>query len=277
MLKKNIKIILQRFPTLYLFIRNIYMLCTTTYIIDMLRYYIKFYYFDKNKMKNLEVTNIRLFNTKNWRFGYGLDHAYRRYYTAILKKQKVFIKIATNDETTNNEIIILRTLQNKHNIFLPKLFYGNNEKDTHTSILILEKKIKLRPFEIPSSAKEFDRLCIEFFLILKFFHQNGIVHADIHKNNLMIDENNHLVVLDFGISSMLNIKNSINYIARPGTFFREKRIDTNKIRIYDDAYSFLMMLIKLNIPPKWLERPPCQQIKEQIDLFNLSIKLNNFK
>lgn len=52
-----------------------------------------------------------------------------------------------------------------------------------------------------------------------------------------------LVLLDFGISMAATVDNTVNYLARPGTFFKE---DDNN-REYDDVYSFLKMLDSLGV------------------------------
>ena len=76
----------------------------------------------------------------------------------------------------------------------------------------------------------------------------------------MLNAQNHLVLLDFGISKFLDNTNNVDYIARPGTFYQK----TEKGRIYDDAYSFLCMIEKYSESSKILDSEEYNDIKKRV-------------
>ena len=115
----------------------------------------------------------------------------------------------------------------------------------------------------------FESQCREFLEILDALESRDIIHADIHKNNLMLDQQGHLVLLDYGISMILRQDNSVDYKARPGTFYREK----DGVRIYDDAYSFVMMLEGLGLPEQWKNAEIYRQVCDRVDGYTGTVTL----
>lgn len=213
------------------------------------------------KLKTYGFTHIKCFNTTSWRFGKGLDHAYRRYYTARLGGKKVFIKVAKNDATICNEIDVGSALQNCSVLRGGQTLVSDKKFAENTMMLAMGFTEGLRSFQLPDTVQDFESQCREFLEILDALRSRNIVHADIHKNNLMLDKQGHLVLLDYGISMILGQTNSVDYKARPGTFYREN----NGVRVYDDAYSFVSMLEGLGLPAQWKDVQAYQQVENQID------------
>lgn len=232
-------------------------------------YFPKYYLyliFTKHKeikaLKKLKFTSIEIYKPTIWRYGRGKDNAFRRYYTAFMDGKKYFIKIATkNDSSVQNEIEIQGLLSEKEHYWTPtcliskRNFYGN------VSILAIEYEENLKKFTIPFKKKDFNKICLEYIKILDELNEIKLVHSDIHAGNLMLNNFNDLYLLDFGISRFTNKNNEVDYLARPGTFYRENGV----IRRYDDAYSFICLLDKLNIPKGWKNECYYQEIKRRID------------
>ena len=76
------------------------------------------------------------------------------------------------------------------------------------------------------------------------------------------------MILDFGISGCVGERNTVDYIARPGTHFREE----DGIRIYDDAYSFVKMCERLDISENY-KVPSYNLIEDRIDKIILEVKI----
>ncbi len=213
------------------------------------------------KLKTYGFTHIHCFNTTSWRFGKGLDHAFRRYYTARYGAKKVFIKVAKNDATICNEIDVGRKLQNCSVLRGGQALVSDKEFAQSTMMLAMEFNEGLNTFHLPGTVEGFESQCREFLAILDALRQRQIIHADIHKNNLMLDAQGHLVLLDYGISMILGQENGVDYKARPGTFYREK----DGMRTYDDAYSFVTMMEGLGLPEQWKNAEIYRQVCDRID------------
>ena len=44
------------------------------------------------------------------------------------------------------------------------------------------------------------RIAIEVLKALDYIHANGVVHRDLKPENIMVDENDHIKLIDFGIA-----------------------------------------------------------------------------
>lgn len=242
--------------------RNIIVPVNTGYFPQYYFYCIFIKYKEIEALKKLKFTSINVYKPTIWRYGRGKDNAFRRYYTAFKDSKKYFIKIATkNDSSVQNEIEIQGLLSEKGYYWTPtciiskKNFYGN------VSILAIEYKENLKEFTFPFNKNDFIKISLEYVKVLDELNEIKLVHSDIHAGNLMLDDNNNLYLLDFGISRFINKDNKVDYLARPGTFYRENGV----IRRYDDAYSFICLLDKLNIPKDWKKEYCYIEIKRRID------------
>ena len=195
----------------------------------------------------------------------GYAHAYRRYYVAAFNGKKVFIKIAKNDSTILNEIELGIHLKPYQLLFAcEEEHYDKDFCADGTSMLASDYIENISSFAVPESYEAFAILCNDFLELLQQLELCNVVHADIHRNNLMMKNNGKLVLLDFGISKILSENNTVDYIARPGTYYRVINDNKGKYRIYDDAYSFCRLVESLEIPVEWLEAEEYQNIQRRI-------------
>ena len=203
----------------------------------------------KNEILQLEeygFKSIKPFKSRSWRIGTEKDKAYRRYYTADFDNKTCFIKVAINDLTIGNEISIAQKLINKKLPFVPEIICFDKNMLGMKQMLATEFTRGLHPIskesvynDVPTvSSSELLDYCCQMNDILESLESINLVHGDIHKGNLMLDGNNKLCLLDFGISKFINIPNDVNYKFRPGTYYQE----TKDGRVYDDAYSFIRLI-----------------------------------
>lgn len=204
-------------------------------------YYVKYIFAIKHKecekLNELGILHPTPINFMDWRIGKGKDHAYRRYYLAQYNGQKCFVKIGKNDATVHNEYLTLSQIPSGTFDFSPNLLIGKADFDENTTMLAVEFIEGLQKFTCPTEKSTFENLCKQFLHILDVLESQKLVHADVHKGNLMLCDNK-LYLLDYGISMFMNQRNDINYVARPGTFY--KIVEDG--RIYDDAYSFTKLI-----------------------------------
>ena len=224
-------------------------------------------------LKKYNLKNIRPYLKPFWRWGYGLDKAFRRYYRANFAGSPVFIKVSINDSTIYNEIQMAEYMKTQNLEFVVQTVKTDKNFLGNMQMLCISFAEGLHDLTPPKTKTEFEKYCSEFENILKKLSDNGIVHADIHPKNLMLDKNNSLVLLDFGISGIVNCKNDVNYIARCGTHYTEN----NNIRTYDDAYSFVKVIEQMQLPEEWLSSPHFLKIKESIGANQLRVSLKDGK
>lgn len=235
-------------------------------------YYMKYIFTMKGKectkLTELGLSNPKPFHFMDWRIGKGKDHAFRRYYIAEYKGQKCFVKIGKNDATIYNEYVTLSKLPHETFDFSPNMLIGQEEFDENTTMLAVEFIEGLEKFSCPADLISFEDLCNQFLHILDVLQSQKLVHADIHKGNLMLC-GNKLYLLDYGISMFTDQGNAINYVARPGTYYRT----VEEGRIYDDAYSFIKLMEVLK-PEYAIENSVAlQKIYDRIDKNSFKVTL----
>lgn len=103
-----------------------------------------------------------------------------------------------------NEIAILEKLDGLVN---PKLKEkGKHEGDYYfiaewcTGMNCEDKASTYRNYNVQSNVLSMIDLCIAILRAYAHLHRQGVLHADIHTNNLLIGENNSVKIIDYGFS-----------------------------------------------------------------------------
>ena len=223
-----------------------------------------------NSLKSIGVFNIKELDFDSWKFDSGLDHSFRRYYLALYKGKESFIKISNNDLTVLNEIEI--SSRRPEFEFSPKTYFiDQNFNDGY--LIIQEKKHNLKKLYFKDFV-HFQFICRQVNKILDELFTIGLVHCDIHRGNLLLDnKTSRVYLLDYGISRFIDVPNKIDYVARPGTYYRVYKKGNKTIRIYDDAYSFVKTTENLSIQKEWENCSDFQEIKKKIDRLFVEIEV----
>ncbi len=267
-----IKKILRKMPGLY----NCLSAANNRYVQPIrsghLRYYIKYSVnIKKSEIKKLEsygLVKVKPIMFDQWRIGRGRDGAHRRYYSGSLNGEPCFIKVGYKDATVNNELNVMMN-QDKPFAYSPTLLAGDSNFDEETVMLAMQFIPSMEKFTIPKSKDEFENHCLTFLSILDDLKTRHIIHADIHKGNLML-QGSKLILLDYGISMMMDVGNNIDYISRPGTYYTEK----NGIRTYDDSYSFIKTVDEIGIEESFKECISYKEILNRIGDYTFQTKTN---
>lgn len=271
LLKNSFYAGLRHFPVLYSGLRWIFHQIIVPLRNGRLLYWIYYFIFIRkneiNRIQQLGFENITPFDHNNWRIGEDEDRAYRRFYLGFMDGEKCFIKIGKHDKTVKNETEIQEKLRDKKFDFTPKCILINKKFDMDTVLIAVEYVDGLHKIPENIDTVLFQNICNDFLQIYQNMVKNELVHADIHRGNLMLNSQNRLVLLDFGISKFMYDYNNINYIERPGTFYRKK----GNYRIYDDAYSFIKMMQSITLPETVKKVSSFSSITALVDNFYLEI------
>ena len=238
-------------------------------------YYIKYSLFEKRKeIENLikhGFESIEPMAPCSWRIGKEKDKAFRRYYTAVLNGKKCFIKVGVKDSTVKNEAEVYNAIKDADIDFIAKPLVIDLCFAEDTVMVSNEFIDGLKSLKSISDYEQFKELCSQFQSVLSRLKALQIVHADIHKANMMLTAQGKLILLDFGISIVGNKQKQVNYRARRGTFFRESPDGTT--RVYDDAYSFVKMFETLDLDPSWKDAEEFCAIEKLQDDYSVTVIL----
>jgi serine/threonine protein kinase len=226
---------------------------------------------EKKALKKYGFSKCKIYKSTLWRFGKGKDRAFRRYYAAYYNGVRTFVKISKNDTTVKNEIKFAEYLKGVLFSFVTPTVLTDSNFNGGFDMLAIEFCEDMKSFSLPENKQEFEALCGQFLAILDGLQSAKVVHADIHKNNLML-KGDELMLIDFGISYSENLENTVNYVARPGTYYKETE---NGTRFYDDAYSFVKMIEKLSPPATFLQSEQYLKIVERIGSYGFEADLKS--
>lgn len=240
------------FLIIYIISKNIYSFFHKAFTaIKALLFFVMWNIKEKNSFykkigKDYGVYNIKPYDFLHWKHGC-------KYFIGLINQERVFIKSGGLINTTSREIYSLMYAKNNSYI-LDKHTPNLITKNPNSDYVLIERMMngisaddsfKFNEVEIDSIVNQI----YEIYLELK---NNNIIHMDIKPSNFIIEnvENNLTVyIFDFGFS-IVNSKNiyeniivnskSKNIIKNLGSQYSQ-----NNDR-WDDAYSFLMTLKKIN-------------------------------
>ncbi|OCH83640.1 kinase-like protein [Obba rivulosa] len=100
------------------------------------------------------------------------------------------------------------------------------------------------------SHNDANRVCLlyEVSLGMRYLHDEGIVHGDLKGVNVLIDESNHALITDFGLSSVYR-PSAQNEASKPavGTlrFMAPEAIATGELSYATDVYAYAMLIYEI--------------------------------
>lgn len=155
------------------------------------------------------------------------EGAFGKVFTAINAKTNVQIAIKTIDKinlmTESNRNVLQSELSIYNSVEHPFLtqFYATTEDNAGVYVALecgekgslLDRIASVKKLKEPQACKIF----CEILSALKYLHNTAnIVHRDIKAENIVVDSNDDIRLIDFGLSSFLKSNNELNEIC--GTF-----------------------------------------------------------
>ncbi|ORY52743.1 kinase-like protein [Neocallimastix californiae] len=121
-----------------------------------------------------------------------------KFATDLTTKQIVILKFIKDKQWSAKELEIMEILNNKNIKHVIKLIDHFVDSESNRDVLVLPR---LKP--IPKTGLnliDIQKIAIQLFNTLNEIHNLNIVHLDITLSNLMFDENDDLVIIDFGLA-----------------------------------------------------------------------------
>jgi serine/threonine protein kinase len=184
------------------------------------------------------LSDVRAYQCRKWKVGlkkYRGKRHIRLFYRAVYEGKPCFIKLGKNDmpsmkrETLINNYVSWCGLR-----FAPAMLLSDDDYDDDTAILVTEYVSGLENFSLPGDTASFEAVCAELEHIHGCLQKFGIIHGDLNASNIMLDKDNRVIIIDFGIGW---VPGADDYIPR-GTYYTESGGE----RTYDNAFAFIKML-----------------------------------
>jgi len=115
-------------------------------------------------------------------------------YWATDNNQEVVLKFVSNSREAQNELRALEDLGGCPHIV--KLYDWKQWDDLTLFVLEYRRPVSFQP----RTAKELAFYAYQLLEALNILHSNGIVHADLKPDNIIVDSNNAVTIIDFGAS-----------------------------------------------------------------------------
>ncbi len=166
---------------------------------------------------------------------------------------KIFAPGNNSSELLNhflNEQKILADLSHPH---IVKMLHGGMTDD-NTAYLVMELIQQALPLDKycknnKLSTKNKIKLIAQCANALAYSHANLIIHRDLKPDNILINQNNELKVVDFGIAKLINkdIPSNNTLIALTPSYAAPEQINGKPIGIKTDIFSLAVVALDLLI------------------------------
>ena len=131
------------------------------------------------------------------------EHQNKMFYNlkAILIKYIKEINIISNLRHPNLVLYMGASLSSNHNCYLVMEFVNNGNLFEFLHQGHYNSEDNYQKFDLLFTTK----LALEIALAVKYLHCRNITHCDLKSTNVLLDNNFHVKITDFGVSKMVNI------------------------------------------------------------------------
>ena len=175
------------------------------------------------------------------------DHQNKNFYNlkAILIKYIKEINIISNLRHPNLVLYMGASLSSNHNCYLVMEFVNNGN---------LFEFLHQGSYNSEGNYQKYDllfttNLALEIALAVKYLHCRNITHCDLKSTNVLLDNNYHVKITDFGVSKMVNIlyENSQEIRGKFGTthWMAPEIMKRLKYEEASDVFSYGMILYEI--------------------------------
>jgi len=121
-----------------------------------------------------------------------------KFATDIKSNKKVILKFIKDKKWSVKELEIMKLLSEKNVKHVIKLLDHFIDSETNRDVLVLPR---LKPIpKVGLNLIDIQKIAKDLFNTLYQIHSLNIVHLDITLSNIMFDDNNELIIIDFGLA-----------------------------------------------------------------------------
>lgn len=162
-----------------------------------------------------------------------------------LNNKKYILKKIKNSDTTlvnmlKNEVNILYKLKDTY--ISPQLYYYNFNEKNNIIIIELIKGKTINKLNIENNKQKVS-LMLKILEAVKKIHKMNIIHCDLKPDNIILDLNENIKIIDFGIS----INDNKNYFIGYGNtkYCSKEQLNKRNIDCTTDIYSLGIIFYQL--------------------------------
>ena len=184
----------------------------------------------------------------------------------LINKNKYAIKFCLKNEYikyTYDEIRFLKEIQHPNIVQMKEYF-----EDDNYIYIVLEY---IKNTQLDNNYNEY--IITQIINALEYIHSHGYIHGDLNINNILIDENNQIKIIDFGLSRLENEKES--KILGDIQFCSPESIKYREITKKSDLWSLGIILYKFYSGKYPFEGSSIKTLSPRI--LNKEIDFNIFK
>jgi len=222
------------------------------------------------KLASYGITDVRIYCVRRWYTCHGAEKTDRLFFKGVFNGTKCFIKLAANDSTIKKEIFINNYMTECGINFVPKLLLSDSNYNINSALLVTELIQDIKKFKLPDNERAFEVMCNKFEHIHSCLKKFSIVHGDISLSNVLVDKNACIILIDFGIGWVPGSEIfRTNHLIHHGTYY----IESDNVRIYDNAFSFLRVLDHSKIPAEYKQKECYKKIERLVGVHSHIIPL----
>lgn len=133
-----------------------------------------------------------------------------------------------------------------------------------TAYLVMEyveaRTLKDYLHEQAANVQEVQRVLMNLLHTLHYLHDNKIIHRDIKPGNILIKENGHPVIIDFGAAHLGTINHTLTPVGSPGYAAPEQFSPSGRVGPWSDLFALAQCFIH-HLPSEQKNRYPKSFIK----------------
>jgi len=194
------------------------------------------------KLSSYGMSEIKTFDITQWLRIIRGRKIVRYLYRAQLHGETCFVKVGKKGMFMDNEIAVNEHINSYNITFIPRLLISDKNFDNDKSMIVTEFLTGIRRIVLPNDEKTFEHICSQLESIHAGLQEIGVIHGDLTAANVLLNEENHIQMIDFGVAWLTNAE-----IIEMTRAFGRNYLLSEDVLIYDNAYSFLKLLDNIGI------------------------------